>query len=58
MEAEPRRPKGRDSDISVLNAAIDTLSLAREFSDIAGAVFGPVNATLEMIRVNLLLVFR
>jgi len=59
MEAKPQRPKGRDRDISSLNAAIEALTLAKEFSSIAqaGDVFGSVSNILAMIRVSLILGF-
>jgi len=60
METESQRSKGRDSDVSELNTAIETLNLAKELSSIAQAevVFGSFSIILAMIRVNLLLVFR
>jgi len=56
MEAESQRSKGRDSDISALDAAIEALNLAKEPPSIAqaGAVFGSVSVILAMIRVSLL----
>jgi hypothetical protein len=58
MEAESRRPKGRESTTSALNAAIETLNLAKEVSSItpAKAVFGSVSIILTMIRVSSFLV--
>jgi hypothetical protein len=60
MEDESQRPKGRDGAISALNAAIETLNLAKELSIVtpAKAVFGSVSVILAMIRVSLLLIFR
>jgi len=57
MEAESQRPKAREGVISGLNAAIETMNLAKELSSItpAKAVFGSVSVTLTMIRVSLLL---
>jgi len=56
MEAESQRPKGRDSDVPVLNAAIERLNLAKELSTITPvkAVFGSASVILAMIRVSLL----
>ena len=56
MEVELRRPKGREGAISVLDAAIEALNLAKELSSItpAKAVFGSVSVILAMIRVSLL----
>jgi hypothetical protein len=58
METELRRPKGRESTISALNAAIEALNLAKEVSSItpAKAVFGSVSVILTTIRVSSLLV--
>ena len=57
MEAEPQQSKGREGTISVLNAAVEALNLAREISSItpAKAVFGSVSVIIAMIRVSLLL---
>jgi len=59
MKAESQRPKEREGVISALNAAIEALNLAKEFSSItpAKAVFGSVSVILVMIRVSFLLVF-
>jgi len=59
MEAQSQRPKGRESTISMLNAAIEAMNLAKELSSItpAKAVFGSVSVILLMISVSLLLVF-
>lgn len=61
METESQhRPEERESATAVLNAAIETLNLAKEVSSItpAKAVFGSVSAILVMIRVSSPLVFR
>jgi len=57
MEAKSQRPKGRDSALSSLNVAIDTLNLAKEISSItpAKAAFGTVSILLTMIKVRFLL---
>ena len=54
MEARPQRPKGRDGTVSSLNAAIETMNLAKEVTSItpAKAVFGSVSVLLTMIRVR------
>ena len=59
MEVKSRRPKGQESTISALNAAIEALNLAKELSSItpAKAVFGSVGVILTTIKVSLLLVF-
>jgi len=59
MEAESRRPKGRENTISALNGAIETLNIAKEVSSIAPAkaVFGSVSVILAVIRVSPLLAF-
>jgi hypothetical protein len=53
MDARTQRPKGRDEDLSMLNVAIEALSLAKEISSItpAKAAFGSVGVLLTMIRV-------
>ena len=50
----------RDGALSLLNAAIEAMNLAKEVSSAtpAKAVFGSVSAILVMIRVSLLLVRR
>jgi hypothetical protein len=52
MATISQRPKGRDGALSVLNAAIEALNLAKEISSItpAKAVFGSVSVLLAMIR--------
>jgi len=54
MDGESQQPKGREGVISGLNAAIVTLTLAKELSIItpAKAVFGSVGVLLEMTRVS------
>ena len=55
MSLKSQRPKGRDGALSLLNAAIEVLNLAKEASSItpAKAAFGLVSALLAMIRVRL-----
>jgi len=57
MEAKSQQPKGQESKISALNAAIEALNLAKELSSVspAKAVFGSVSVILTMIRVSSLL---
>jgi len=57
MDAKSQRPKGRDNTVSALNAAIDTLNLAKDIASIAPAkaVFGTVSIILTTIKVSLLL---
>ena len=60
MQSQSQRPNEREGVISALNAAIETLNLAKEISSItpAKAVFGSVSVILAMIRVSFLLVSR
>ena len=53
MAAKSQRPKGRESIVSSLNAAIDAIHLAENISSItpAKAVFGTVGVLLAMIKV-------
>ena len=53
MDAKTQRTKGRDGVLSILDVAIEALTLAKEVSSItpAKAVFGTVSALLAMIRV-------
>ena len=53
MSTEYQKPKTRDRALSLLNAAIDTLNLARGIpsSTPAKAVFGSVSVLLTMIKV-------
>ena len=55
MAADSQRPKGRDGALSMLNAAIEALNLAKEISSVtpAKAVFGSVSVLLTMIRASL-----
>ena len=57
MDPGAQRQERRDNVLSSLNAAIETLNLAKEISSItpAKAVFGPVSVILTMIRVGFLL---
>ena len=59
MKAESQQPKEREGAISVLDAVIEALNLAKEISSItpAKAVFGSVSVILTMIKVSSLLVF-
>ena len=56
MAETSKRPKEREGAVSVLNAAIEALNLAKEASTItpAKAVFGSVGVALTMIRVGFL----
>jgi len=56
MEAKSQRPKDRKSVISLLNAAIEAVNLAKEISSItpAKAAFGVVSVLLTMIKVRFL----
>jgi len=53
MEAKSQRPKEQEGTISVLNAAIEAMNLAKELSSVtpAKAVFGSVSVILTMTRV-------
>jgi len=53
MATESQRPKGRESAVSLLNAAIDAMDLAEKISSItpAKAVFATVAVLLAMIKV-------
>ena len=53
MATESQRPKGRESAVSLLNAAIDAMDLAEKISSItpAKAVFATVSVLLAMIKV-------
>ena len=57
MATESQRPKGRESAVSLLNAAIDAMDLAEKISCItpAKAVFATVGVLLAMIKVCFLL---
>jgi hypothetical protein len=54
MDAVSKRQKRRDNAISLLDAAIETMNLAKEISSVtpAKAVFGTVGVLLTMIRVR------
>jgi len=56
MDAESQRARGRDGALSLLNAAIEALNLAKEISGVtpAKAAFGSVSVLLTMIRVHFL----
>jgi len=53
MATESQRPKGRESAVSLLNAAIEAMNLAEKISSItpAKAAFGTVSVLLTMIKV-------
>ena len=57
MDPKAQQQKTRDNILSMLNAAIETLNLAKEISSITPAkvVFGSVGVILTMIRVGFLL---
>ena len=57
MQFKSQRPNEQEGVISALNAAIETLNLAKEISSItpAKAVFGSVSVILAVIRVSFLL---
>ena len=57
MDKESKRQKRRDDVLSLLDAAIQAVDLAKEVSSPtpAKAVFGSVSVLLTMIRVRLLL---
>ena len=54
MDADPKQQKRRDNALSLLNAAIEAMNLAKEVSSATPArvVFGSVGALLTMIRVR------
>ena len=54
MTTKSQRPKGWEGTLSPLNAAIDTINLAKEVSTItpAKAAFDSVGALLTIIRVG------
>ena len=54
MATKSQRPKTRDEALSSLNAAIDTLNLAGEFSAFAPAkaIFASVGVLLGVIKVH------
>ena len=53
MEAESQRPKGRDDNISALDAAVEAMNLAEKISTItpAKSLLGSVSTLLTLIRV-------
>ena len=55
METKTQRPKDREGVISLLNATIEALNLAKELSSItpAKAAFGSVSILLTMVVVRL-----
>ena len=57
MATKFQRPKGREGVLSLLNAAIDAVNLAKEASSItpAKAAFGAAGVLLTMIKVRFLL---
>ena len=57
MEKKSQRPKDREGVISLLNATIEALNLAKEVSSVtpANAAFASVTVLLTMIRVRSLL---
>ena len=57
MATNSQRPKGRENNVSLLNAAIDAMDLAEKISSItpAKAVFATVGVLLAMIKVCFLL---
>ena len=56
MDTDSKQQKRRDNTLSLLNAAIEAMNLAKEVSSAtpAKAVFGSVSALLTMIRVRFL----
>jgi len=57
MEKKSQRPKDREGVISLLNATIEVLNLAKEISSVtpANAAFASVSVLLTMIKVRSLL---
>lgn len=57
MDTNSQRQEHRDGTLSLLNAAIEAVNLAKELSGMtpAKAVFGSVSVLLTMIRVRLIL---
>ena len=57
MDPKSQQQKRQDNTLSLLNAAIEAMDLAKEVSGAtpAKAVFGTVSALLTMIRVHFLL---
>ena len=56
MATKSQRPKGREGALSLLNAAIEAVNLAKEASSItpAQAAFGAAGVLLTMIKVRFL----
>ena len=56
MDADSKRQKRRESALSLLDATIEAMNLAKEISSYtpAKAVFGSVGVLLTMIKVHLL----
>jgi len=54
MDIKTQWPKHQDAVLSLLNAAIDAMNIAKDVIDIAPAkaVFGSVSVVLTMIRVG------
>ena len=59
MDKESKQQKRRENALSLLDAAIEAMNLAKEISSPtpAKAVFGSVSVLLRMIRVRLLLFY-
>ena len=57
MDTDSKQQRCRDNALSLLNAAIEAMNLAKEVSSATPvkAVFGSVSAFLTMIRVRFLL---
>ena len=57
MDANSKRQKRRDNTLSLLNAAIEAMNLAKEASSgtPAKVIFGSVSVLLAMIRVSFLI---
>ena len=57
MDTNSKRQKRRDNVLSLLNAAIEAMNLAKAISSVAPVkvVFGSVGVLLAMIRVRFLL---
>jgi len=57
MDTKSQRPKRPDTTLSLLNAAIDAMNIAKDVLGMtpAKAAFGSVSVILTMIRVGFLL---
>ena len=55
MDANSQRQKRQENTLSLLNAAIEAMNLAKEVASAtpANAIFGSVSAVLTMVRVRL-----